>query len=141
MSSLYDTDILAWSHQQVERLRRIAAGERVNDVDWPNVIEEVESVGNEQLHAVESLLVQARLHDLKTEAWPLPHEVPHWRAEARGFRDDAASRYAPSMRQRIDLSALYQRALRRMPAARDDLPPLPVPQTCPVSLDEFLSDK
>jgi hypothetical protein len=58
--SEYDTDILTWSEHQAELLRRLAAGERVNnEVDWENVIEEIESVGKEQLHAVESRLVQA----------------------------------------------------------------------------------
>ena len=61
MSDLYDTDILIWSERQGELLRRLARGERVNDqVDWENVVEEVESVGRDQLHAVESLLVQAQ---------------------------------------------------------------------------------
>jgi hypothetical protein len=91
----YETDILTWSERQAALLRRVAAGEQINDqVDWPNIIEEVESVGNEQLHAVNSLLRQALLHMLKAEAWPLSLEVPHWQAEARGFRADAADRYA-----------------------------------------------
>jgi hypothetical protein len=42
MSDLYDDDILWWSEQQAELLRRLAAGERVNDQDF---IEEVEAVG------------------------------------------------------------------------------------------------
>ena len=88
MSDLYDADILEWSERQAALLRRVAAGERVgaNDMDWPNIIEEIESVGNEQLHAVESLLLQSMAHDLKCEAWPRSREVPHWRTEARGFR-------------------------------------------------------
>ena len=50
----YDADVLLWSERQADLLRRLAAGERVNDqVDWENVIEEVESVGSEQLHSVE----------------------------------------------------------------------------------------
>lgn len=45
--SEYEADILLWSEHQAELLRRLAAGERVNDqVDWKNLIEEVESVGN-----------------------------------------------------------------------------------------------
>ena len=57
----YHTDILLWSERQSELLRRRATGELVNDadLDWPNIAEEIESVGNEQLHAVTSLLVQA----------------------------------------------------------------------------------
>jgi hypothetical protein len=143
MSDLYDTDILEWSERQGALLRRIAAGERVNDtdLDWPNIAEEIESVGNEQLHAVESLLVQALVHMLKAEAWPLARDAPHWRAEARRFRGDAAARFAPSMRQRIDMAKLYRRALLAMPETLDAQAPLPVPPACLVTLDELLSDE
>lgn len=143
MSELYDTDILAWSERQAELLRRIAAGERVNDpdLDWPNIVEEIESVGNEQLHAVESLLVQALVHMLKAEGWPLSRDTPTWRADAVGFRGDAASRFTPSMRQRIDLAKLYRRALRRLPETIDGQAPLPLPETCPVTLDELLAEE
>ena len=142
MSDLYDDDILLWSEHQARLLRRRAAGELVNDaeLDWPNIAEEIESVGREQLHAVESFLVQALLHDLKAQAWPLSRDVPHWRAEARRFRGDAASRLAPSMRQRIDMAKVYRRALRAMPETLDDQPPLPVPESCPVTLDELLAE-
>jgi hypothetical protein len=140
MSDLYDDDILLWSEHQAELLRRRAAGELVDEaeLDWPNIAEEIESVGNEQLHAVESFMVQALLHDLKASAWPVSRDVPHWRAEARRFRGDAASRFAPSMRQRIDMAKVYRRALRAMPETIDDQPPLPVPESCPVTLDELL---
>ena len=42
---LYERDILAWSERQAELLRRVANGERVNDVDWPHVVEEIADVG------------------------------------------------------------------------------------------------
>jgi hypothetical protein len=141
MSDLYDNDILIWSEHQAELLRRVAAGEPVNEApDWQNIIEEIESVGSEQLHAVTSLLVQALVHMLKAQAWPLSREVPHWGSEARRFRGDAADRYAPSMRQRIDLERLYRRALHIMPDTIDDQAPLEVPETCPVTLDELLGE-
>ena len=142
MSDLYESDILAWSEQQAALLRRHAAGERANDgaIDWPDIIEEIESVGREQLHAVELLLVQALVHMLKAEAWPQSRDAPSWRAEAVRFRGDAADRFAPSMRQRIDVARLYQRALRAMPETVDGQSPLPVPDACPVTLDELLAD-
>ena len=94
---LYDTDILVWSEQQAALLRRVAAGERVNnrDLDWPNIIDEVESVGLSELHAVESLLLQALIHMLKAEAWP---------------------------------------------DSIDGQPPQPVPQSCPLTLQELLAE-
>jgi Domain of unknown function DUF29 len=138
---LYDADILLWSEQQAELLRRLAAGERVNDqLDWINIIDEVESVGSEQLHAVESLLTQALIHMLKARGWPQSREVPHWNAEAIRFRGDAAARFAPSMRQRIDMAKLYRRARRAVPETIDGTHPLPLPATWPVTLAEMLSE-
>ena len=50
MSDLYDADILQWSEHQAALLRRRAAGELVNeaDLDWPNIAEEIESLGKSQ---------------------------------------------------------------------------------------------
>ena len=62
--------------------------------------------GGAGLRAVESHLVQALLYDLKAEAWLLSRDVPHWRADARGQRDDARSAFTPSMRQRLDVTEL-----------------------------------
>ena len=138
--SLYDDDILLWSEQQAERLRKAAASLRVNEdaPDWPNIIEEIEAVGRSELNAVRSLLVQALLHDLKIAAWPDSPYVRHWRTERRGFCDDAADAFAPSMRQKIDMGELYGRALRKLPPDIDGQPPLPVPPACPVTLDDLL---
>jgi Domain of unknown function DUF29 len=143
ISDLYDEDILQWSEQQAALLRRRAAGELVNDaeLDWPNIAEEIESVGRSELRAVESHLILALLHDLKAEAWPGSRDVPHWRAEARGHRADACRAFVPSMRQKIDLADLYRDVLRRMPDTMDGQASLPVPQTCPVTLDELLADQ
>ena len=138
----YDSDILTWSEHQAELLRRIAAGEPVNEPpDWSNIIEEVEDVGRNSLRACRSLLIQALLHDLKAQAWPQSREVPHWRAEARLARINAADAYAPSMRQRLDVAELYAKALRAMPDTIDDRPPLPVAQDCPLTLEELLAGK
>jgi len=138
----YDTDILLWSEQQAALLRRLAAGERVNDaaVDWANIAEEIEDVGSNRLHAVESLLSQALRHMLKAEAWPLSRDAPGWRADAIDFRQQARRRFVPSMRRKIDVPQLYRQALRTLPETIDDIPPLPVPAVCPVTLDELLSE-
>jgi hypothetical protein len=137
----YGTDILTWSERQAALLRRVGAGEKVNDqVDWENVIEEIESVGRSELHAVESLLTQALAHMLKAEAWPLSSAVPGWHAEARLFRRQARRRFAPSMRQKIDIPGLYADALYALPETIDGVPPLPVPTECPVTLEELLGE-
>ena len=136
MTDLYEADILLWSEQQAELLRRRAA----NQLDWENLAEEIETVGRNELRAVISHLRLALLHDLKAEAWPLSRDAEHWRSEARGHRDEARDAYTPSMAQRIDVEKLYQQARRRLPATMDGTQPLPIPATCPVTLDELLNE-
>jgi len=138
----YDTDILTWSERQAALLRRRAAGELINeaDLDWSNIAEEIEDVGSNRLHAVESLLVQALRHMLKAEAWPLSRDAPSWRADAIDFRRQARRRFVPSMRQKIDIADLYADALAAMPETIDGMPPLPVPDVCPVTLGELLGE-
>jgi hypothetical protein len=135
----YDSDILEWSERQAELLRRRAAGDLVNEaeLDWPNIAEEIEDVGRSELHAVESLLVQALRHMLKAEAWPQSRDAPSWRADAIDFRQQARRRFAPSMRPKIDVAGLYVDARRALPAAMDGLPPLPIQSEIP-TLDELL---
>ncbi|HUB16778.1 MAG TPA: DUF29 domain-containing protein [Acetobacteraceae bacterium] len=137
----YDTDIVVWSDRQAELLRRRAAGELVNDaeLDWPNIAEEIESVGREQVHAVQSLLRQAMIHRLKIMAWPRSSHVAGWQDEDLGFRQEAADRYTPAMRQRIDLDHLYSQALRRLPREIDGSPPGPIPSACPWTLEQLLA--
>jgi len=55
MSDSYAADILAWSENQAALLRRLAMGERVNNqIDWENVVEEIESVGRSERTALAS---------------------------------------------------------------------------------------
>ena len=126
----YNSDILEWSERQAALLRRRAAGDLVNEaeLDWPNIAEEIEDVGRSELHAVESLLVQALRHMLKAEAWPQSRDAPSWRADAIDFRQQARRRFAPSMRPKIDVAGLYVDARRALPAAMDGLPPLADPE-------------
>ena len=139
MSDLYDEDILLWSEHQAELLRRLAAGEPVNErPDWANIIEEVESVGRSDLSAVQSLLLQALLHMLKAQAWPGSPCVAGWAAEARLFRAQTRNAFSASMRQRLDIGRIYADALVAVPANIDGQPPQPVAPECPMTLDGLL---
>lgn len=141
MSSLYNVDVLEWSEHQARLLRQHAGGGPGNEApDWANIIEEVESVGRNQLSAVRSLLMRALEHDLKCKAWPQSRDVPHWRIEARRFRIDAAEAFTPSMRQRIDMDGLYRKALSLLPETMDGQASLAVDPACPVTLDELLQE-
>jgi len=142
MSDLYEHDILLWSEEQARLLRARAEGRAHNEaeIDWPNIIEEIESVGSEQLHAVQSYLVQALVHMLKIQAWPDARDAENWRAEAARFCGDAARRFTPSMRQKIDIAELYADARRAMPRKMYGLAPqYAEPRECPWTLDDLLN--
>ncbi len=135
----YDHDILQWAEAQASLLRRLARGELVNDaIDWPHVIEEVQDVGLSELRACESLLRQALRHLLKLHLEPNAPAVAHWRGEVVGFLGDAAARFTPSMRQRIDLPSLWALALRQV-AAELNIRPASLPAGCPFTLDALLA--
>jgi hypothetical protein len=97
-------------------------------------------VGRSSLRAVRSHLLQALLHELKVKAWPNSRDVPHWRAETRLHRDQARDDYLASMASKIDVAKLYGQALRGMPETIDGQPPEPMPNLCPVTLEELLAE-
>jgi hypothetical protein len=140
--SLYDSDALAWGEHQAVLLRRLAAGEAVNEpVDWAHVIEEIEEVGLSELRACRSRLVQAMAHLLKLYFWPASDATTHWRAETAAFLAAARRSFMPSMRQRIDLDGLWADAVYEIRAQADDAAQLPpLPKACPFSLEDCLGD-
>jgi len=141
MGSLYDADILLWSEQQADLLRRLARGERVNDaVDWENVIEEVGDVGRSEFNSVASLLEVGLNHLLLAHASPRPEPVGHWRSEAVTALAGAARRYAPSMGQRIDLDEIWTVAViaARNKLAADGGPASPLPEDCPYAIEDLV---
>jgi hypothetical protein len=129
---IYTRDILVWSGQQADLLRRLARGERVNaEIDWENVIEEVESVGRSELTSVRSLLTRALERLMKVHGWP-DGPVNHWRQEAKTFLLDARRSWTPTMETKLNLTRTYRDALfvtvdRRI----DGRLPRPIPETCP----------
>ncbi len=137
---LYDTDILAWSEAQADLLARVARGQLVNGVDWENVVEEIADVGLSELNSVNSFLRQAMLHLIKMHISPDSLALDHWRDETGTFLDDADQRFAPSMRQRIDMEDLWRRALSRTRRTQAGNPSLKaLPAACPWTLDEMLA--
>jgi hypothetical protein len=106
MSDLYDEDVLLWSERQAELLRRRAAGELVNDaeLDWPNIAEEIESVGISEGRALASHIRNILEHLIKLQASPASMPRTGWRATiARGRLDvTALLNQSPSLGASLD---------------------------------------
>jgi uncharacterized protein DUF29 len=103
----YDLDIYAWSQRQGAMLRRLAAGERVNDadLDWPNIAEEIEAVGRSERRAVASRITNIIEHLIKLEASPATEPRAGWRATIE--------------RSRIEIEGLLQDSPSLKSAIRD----------------------
>ncbi|MCB4822388.1 DUF29 domain-containing protein [Roseicella aerolata] len=138
---LYRTDIVTWSRLQADRLRRHVAGERVNDLDWEHVIEEIEDLGNSEIAAVTSLLTQAMVHALKMARWPASTAVPHWTGEAVNFLVQAQRRYHRSMAARISVQQCFDDARRTVLATPGDGPAQPIPDRTDLSLDALMDEE
>ena len=136
---LYERDFLVWSEQQADLLRRLAAGERVNEaVDWPHLIEEVQDLGLSELHRGESLLQQALIHLLKAYAFPASLSSRKWRGEAKNFLAQARRSFTPSMRERIGIDGIFADALDIVRTEyKQQSPALPI--DCPFVADDLLA--
>ena len=135
---LYYRDILSWSVAQSARLRRLAAGERVNDLDWENVIEEIESVGRSEAQAVDSFLLQAFLHAMKVAAWPDHSAARKWRNEIDAFLLGAQRRFTPSMKHRVDVPEIHRDARRIVLGLDMRRPPRALPETTDLTVAELM---
>jgi uncharacterized protein DUF29 len=101
----YSTDVLAWSQQQGGLLRRRAAGELVNDseLDWPNIAEEIESVGISERYRIRSHLFTVIEHLLKLQASPAIDPRNGWKTSVRNARRGIGHclKSSPSLRREI----------------------------------------
>jgi hypothetical protein len=141
-SALYDDDILLWSEQQAEIVRRLGQTRRdlPNDFDVENVAEEIESVGRSELAAVESQIQNILVHLIKLAIEPEADTLRHWQGELLAFHAELRRRYAPSMRQRIDVADIWRLARKIAVLSLPEGGDLGkrVPPASPFSLDDLL---
>ena len=78
----YFDDVWTWSRQQAQALRRRDLGA----IDWDNVIEEIEDVGNRHYDRWISNCGNAIAHLLKIEHCQSPENVSHWWREVLAYR-------------------------------------------------------
>ena len=115
----YDTDTVLWSERQADLLRRLAAGERVNNqVDWENVAEEIDSVGRSQRIALASHVRVVLELLMKLAASPSVEPRRGWRETVRRARADIRELLddSPSLRRTVDTIIA-----RQLPSVRADV--------------------
>jgi hypothetical protein len=89
---------------------------------------------------MESYIQVMFVQSSKLYGWPGSPSANHWRSEIAAFQANIRRRFAPSMRQRLDLSELYADALKQLRwITEDGCAPRLLPQTCPFSMDLLLT--
>ncbi|EAZ88916.1 DUF29 domain-containing protein [Crocosphaera chwakensis] len=80
----YSSDYYTWTKEQVKRLKL----KQFEQVDWDNLIEEIEDWGKSRENALESYLERLLDHLLKLAYWDSEKEycTRGWKAEIRNFR-------------------------------------------------------
>lgn len=139
MSDLYDRDFYAWTAEQAELLR---AG-RAAELDWPNLAEEIESVGNSLQDQLISRLGVLLAHLLKWQFQP-ERRGNSWRltiAEQRR-RIERLLRKNPSLKHELaeSFAEAYGDALL-MAERETGLPAETFPPTCPWTFDQTMADE
>lgn len=111
LKSLYDEDPYAWSLQQADAMRALAAG-RDAPLDLPRLIEELDGMAAAEQRAVESLTARIIEHLLLLEHSSATAPRRGWRAEVVTFRQDLELRLTPALRQHLEriLDKVYDRA-------------------------------
>jgi Domain of unknown function DUF29 len=142
MSDLYEEDVVLWSERQGELLRRRAAGELVNDsaLDWPNIAEEIESMGRAEQDQLTNRLAVLLAHLLKWRFQP-DRRGNSWRLTVLEQRRRAGRIVArnPSLRPRLNeiLAEAYGDAV--LIAGREtELPEETFPSVCPWTFEEVM---
>jgi len=130
--TLYEQDFALW----IEETTRALKSGHLSQVDWENLIEEVESLGIRERNAVESFLVRLLEHLLKRCYVVLPDCYRGWEIEIRNFRRELKRRlkYSPSLQRFMaEIRAdCYQEALE---GVQEDYPQANLPPRCPFPLD------
>ncbi len=102
--SVYETDVVTWSERQAELLRRLAAGEAINDqVDFENIAEEIEALGRSDRRELRNRIATILLHLIKLQASPSTEPRAGWHEtlfeQRAGIR--AVLRDSPSLRPTV----------------------------------------
>lgn len=132
----YSSDYYTWTKEQVDLLKE----RRFDRVDWVNLIEEIEELGNSRENALESYLERLLDHLLKLSYWESEKEyyTRGWRAEIRNFREQIKKiiRRNPAFKNKIEpiWTEIYPARVSVMGELFE------IPDTANISLENALSD-
>jgi Domain of unknown function DUF29 len=138
MQSLYETDFYAWTQEQAKLLRV----KQWSELDLPNLIEEIESLGKQQRAELRNRLKVLIGHLLKWE-YQTAKRSRSWLMTIRVQRRDTQELLAenPSLKPYLQeaLHKVYESG-RDLAVGETNLPLKTFPENCPYTLEEIFSE-
>jgi hypothetical protein len=142
-SELYERDYYTWIQEQVRALRE----RRVEDLDWPNLAEEIEDLGKSERRGLRSQITRLLVHLLKLAfARPRLLETNRrgWELSVRGGRRQVLGLLSENPGLRPQLQDIYASAydIARLDALRIlRLPDSAIPETPPWTFEQVIDDR
>jgi hypothetical protein len=141
IEQLYQEDYSLWIEQTTQQLRE----QNADNLDWQHLAEEIEDLGKELKHKVDSYLKQLLIHLLLYQYWTEEKDRCGigWRIEINNFRDELEWLFESKnlynyFLTRIDL--IYTKA-RRQAILKTQLNEQTFPKICPFSVEQILTDE
>ncbi|AKG20837.1 DUF29 domain-containing protein [Calothrix sp. 336/3] len=137
---LYEEDFALWIEDTINNLK----ARNTEDLDWVNLIEEIESLGKSQRKTVRRFLIPLLEHLLKRCYVPMSDCYRGWEIEIRNFRQNLQIELedSPSLKNFIEeiLPKSYEMALTNV---RDGYPDIYFPDVFPFleDIDLLLTQK
>ncbi|MBD2180037.1 DUF29 domain-containing protein [Planktothrix sp. FACHB-1355] len=139
MPSLYETDFYAWTQEQAKLLKH----QQWSQLDLPNLIEEIESLGKQQRAELRNRLKVLIGHLLKWEFQP-ERRSRSWLMTIRVQRRDTQEllQENPSLKPYLQeaIQKIYESG-RDLAVGETNLPLKSFPENCPYTLEEIFSDR
>jgi len=135
LKTLYESNYLQWLEETIKCLK----ARQLAEVDYENLIEELEDLAKNEKRRVRSLLEQIIRYLLLYQYWDLekPRNANHWAAEIISFRNQLNEDLSANLRKYLedDFNRIYSNALDYV-KAKTQLTNLP--ELCPYTLEQIL---
>ena len=139
LQRLYEIDDYLWLEETIKLLK----AKNLENLDLENLIEELESLGRNDLNKVRSLLRQIIIHILLLEYWQEEHDrnYRHWQGELIAFRDDLNNSLTNTLKNKLvqELAHIYNVAVKVV-VQKTGLASNLFPDNCPYSLEQLFDD-
>ena len=137
LKQLYEIDDYLWIQETIKLLKE----KQFNKLDLENLIEELDDLGKERKHQVESFLEKIIRHLLLLQYWSDEYErnYRHWRSEIINFRTQINKRMTTNFKNHLqtNLSEIYQQA-RKYVKEKSGLHIFP--KDCPYTLEQLCDE-